>query len=81
LALAEPVAKDADEPEEGDPCERIIFRAITTVLELVLRVLDLIEGLDRGGRVVDRGGQRLDGDVDQKADRIIRVLLEGAVGP
>ena len=39
-------------------------------------VLDLVEGLDRGGRVVDRRRQRADRDVDEQADRVLRVLLE-----
>ena len=41
-------------------------------------VLELVDRLDRGRRVVDRRRQRLDGDVDKKPDRIFWVLFEGS---
>ena len=44
-------------------------------------VLDLVERLHGGRRVVDRGRQRLDGDVHQEPDRVLRVLLERPIGP
>ena len=43
------------------------------------QVLDLNHGLHRRGRIVDGGREGLDGDIDQKADRVFRVLLEGAL--
>ena len=51
------------------------FRRAETAQE----VLELVDRLDRGRRIVDRRRQRLDGDVDQKPDRIFWVLLEGAL--
>ena len=42
-------------------------------------VLEVVEHLDGGGRVVDRGRQRPDRDVDQDPQREGRVLLEGAL--
>ena len=51
------------------------FRRAETAQE----VLELVDRLDRCRRVVDRGRQRLDCDVDKKPDRIFRVLLEGSL--
>ena len=50
------------------------FRRAETAQE----VLELVDSLDRGRRVVDRRRQRLDGDIDKKPDRIFWVLLEGS---
>ena len=44
--------------------------------ELDEQRLDAVERLDRGRRVVDRGRQRADGDVDEHADRERRVLVD-----
>ena len=44
--------------------------------ELDEQRLDPVERLDRGRRVVDRGRQRADGDVDEHADRERRVLVD-----
>ena len=49
--------------------------------EAAQEVLELVDRLDRRRRVVDRRRQRLDGDIDEKPDRIFRVLLEGPFAP
>ena len=45
------------------------------------QILDLIDGLDSGRRIVDRGREGLDGDVDQKPQRIFGILLQGPLIP
>ena len=42
------------------------------------QVLDLVQGLNRSRRVVDRRRQRANRDVDQQSDRVLGVLLECA---
>ena len=49
--------------------------------EAAQQVLDLVDGLDRRRRVVDRGRQGLDGDVDEKPDWIFGVLLDCSFAP
>ena len=44
-------------------------------------VLEVVHDLNGGGGVVDRGRQRLDGDVDHDADRTSRILLDRALQP
>ncbi len=46
--------------------------------EAVQQILDLVEGLNRRGRIVDGRGEGLDGDVHQQPQGILGVLLEGA---
>lgn len=41
-------------------------------------VLELLDGLDRRRRIVDRRRQRPYCDIDEKSDRILWVLLEGS---
>src|SRR5947209_1581287 len=47
--------------------------------EATQEILDLVEGLNCRGWIVDRGRERLDGDVDQEANGVFRVLLERAL--
>jgi hypothetical protein len=49
--------------------------------DLQQQVLDVVEHLDGGGRVVDGRRERPDGDVDQDAEGEGRVLLDGPLPP
>ena len=42
--------------------------------------LELVDGQHRSRRIVDRGGERLDGDVNEDTEREQRILIHGPFG-
>ena len=73
-----PGRRREDQPESAALVEDVA-RVELGRTETTQEVLELIDRLDRSRRVVDRWRQRLDGDIDEKPDRILWVLVKGSL--
>ena len=69
--------RPVDEPQ---PARRIAHAPVVqaAAADVAEEVMDLVDGQDRGGRVVDRRREPLGGDVHDDPEREGRVLLQGA---
>src|SRR5205807_1412443 len=65
---------------EAKPARAVTYLSIvqTPIAHLAEKAMDLIQGEDCRGRVVNRRRKRFGGDVHHEAERISRVLLESA---
>src|SRR5262249_43057991 len=65
--------------EEPEPAPFVSYPLVVQVplADVAEEVVDLVQGQDRSGRVVDGGGKPLVGDVHKDAEGKGRVLLQG----